>query len=314
VSVAVNVSGRQFEGSNLIEDVRTALVRSGLDPHSLVIEITETVLMREPAVIADKLRQIKQLGVRVAIDDFGTGYSSMAYLQQFPVDILKIDRSFVTGMVESAEGAALVRALVQLGKALGITTLAEGIEDEIQLYRLRAEKCDAGQGYLFAKPLSAADAERFMAERTAARSPHAPQAAGQPPAPAPATTTTITPPTTWAVGPRAAGSSAGSKVPGPGQAASTRLAPPPLPPSARRGSRNLPPYPARRLPGAPPANGGPANGAASNGAASNGGPANGGPANGAASNGAASNGARTNGDGASDASPVPGVPSAPGDA
>jgi len=168
VSVAVNVSGRQFEASNLVQDVRSALVRTGLDPHALVVEITETVLMRNPAVIAGKLRQIKQLGVRVAIDDFGTGYSSMAYLQQFPVDILKIDRSFVTGMVESAEGAALVRALVQLGKALGLTTLAEGIEDEIQLYRLRAERCDAGQGYYFAKPLAPSDAEKFMAEHAQA--------------------------------------------------------------------------------------------------------------------------------------------------
>ncbi len=168
VSVAVNVSGRQFEGSNLVNDVRGALVRSGLDPHKLVVEITETVLMRDPAAIADRLRQLKALGVRIAIDDFGTGYSSMAYLQQFPVDVLKIDRSFVMGMVESAEGAALVRALVQLGKALGLTTLAEGIEDEVQLYRLRAEKCDAGQGFLFAKPLAPSDAMKFMVERRAA--------------------------------------------------------------------------------------------------------------------------------------------------
>ncbi len=168
VSVAVNVSGRQFEGGNLVNDVRSALARSGLDPHKLVVEITETVLMRDPAAIAERLRQLKALGVRIAIDDFGTGYSSMAYLQQFPVDVLKIDRSFVTGMVESAEGGALVRALVQLGKALGLTTLAEGIEDEIQLYRLRAEKCDAGQGFLFAKPLPPSEAVQFMADRRAA--------------------------------------------------------------------------------------------------------------------------------------------------
>jgi diguanylate cyclase (GGDEF)-like protein len=189
VSVAVNVSGRQFEVGSLVHDVRNALVRTGLDPHALVVEITETVLMRDPAAIAARLRQIKQLGVRIAVDDFGTGYSSMAYLQQFPVDVLKIDRSFVTGMVESPEGAALVRALVQLGKALGLVTLAEGIEDEIQLYRLRAERCDAGQGYFYAKPLAPSDAERFIAEHTvtgpgaggdraaAASGPGAPQAA-----------------------------------------------------------------------------------------------------------------------------------------
>ena len=175
VSVAVNVSGRQFEGSDLTADVRSALVRSGLDPRSLVVEITETVLMRDPAAIAKRLHQIKALGARVAIDDFGTGYSSMAYLRQFPVDILKIDRSFVTGMVDSTEGAALVRALVQLGKALGLVTLAEGIEDEIQLHRLRAERCDFGQGYVFARPLEPVDAGRFLAARAAR--PRAPAAA-----------------------------------------------------------------------------------------------------------------------------------------
>ncbi|MFC0082070.1 putative bifunctional diguanylate cyclase/phosphodiesterase [Aciditerrimonas ferrireducens] len=177
VSVAVNVSGRQLEGDEIVRDVRAALVRSGLDPRALVVEITETVLMRDPLSIAARLRDLKALGIRVAVDDFGTGYSSMAYLQQFPVDILKIDRSFVTGMVESPEGAALVRALVQLGKALGLVTLAEGIEDELQLYRLRAEHCDAGQGYLFARPLPPDEAVRFMAERAAqlaSRGPEAP--------------------------------------------------------------------------------------------------------------------------------------------
>jgi hypothetical protein len=104
--------------------------------------------------------------VRVAIDDFGTGYSSMAYLQQFPVDILKIDRSFVSGMMDSSEGEALVHTLAQLGKALGLVTVAEGIEDEIQLSRLRMEGCDAGQGFYYARPLEAQDAERFMAEKS----------------------------------------------------------------------------------------------------------------------------------------------------
>jgi len=178
VSVAVNLSGRQLEGDEIVRDVRTALVRSGLDPRSLVVEITETVLMRDPTSIAGRLRDLKALGIRVAVDDFGTGYSSMAYLQQFPVDILKIDRSFVTGMVESPEGAALVRALVQLGKALGLETLAEGIEDELQLYRLRAEQCDEGQGYLFARPLPPEEAAHFMAVRAAQLAGHGPDRPG----------------------------------------------------------------------------------------------------------------------------------------
>ncbi|MGA2037465.1 MAG: EAL domain-containing protein, partial [Acidimicrobiales bacterium] len=124
VSISVNVSTRQFETGDLVRDVRSAVNRSGLDPHFLVIEITESVLMRDPTAIADRLRELKQVGVRIAIDDFGTGYSSLAYIRQFPVDILKIDRSFVSDMMDSNEGEALVHTLVQLGKALALVTVA----------------------------------------------------------------------------------------------------------------------------------------------------------------------------------------------
>jgi diguanylate cyclase (GGDEF)-like protein/PAS domain S-box-containing protein len=166
VSISVNKSARQFEAGNLVRDVRSALNQSGLDPRFLVIEITESVLMHDPTPIAARLRKLKQVGVRVAIDDFGTGYSSMAYLRQFPVDILKIDRSFVSDMMDSSEGEALVHTLVQLGKALGLVTVAEGIEDETQLFRLRMEECNEGQGFYYARPLEAQDAERFMAEKS----------------------------------------------------------------------------------------------------------------------------------------------------
>jgi EAL domain-containing protein (putative c-di-GMP-specific phosphodiesterase class I) len=118
--------------------------------------------------MADRLRELKRAGVRIAIDDFGTGYSSMAYLRQLPIDILKIDRSFVSDMMESSEGQALVHTLVQLGKALGIVTLAEGIEDEIQLIHLRTEDCDVGQGFYYSRPLEVQGAERFMTERAGA--------------------------------------------------------------------------------------------------------------------------------------------------
>jgi hypothetical protein len=107
----------------------------------------------------------------VAIDDFGTGYSSMAYLRQFPVDILKIDRSFVNDMTTSGEGLALVQTLVSLGKTLGLETVAEGIEDERQLHRLQREGCEKGQGFYYARPMEPADAERFIAERTGAVRP-----------------------------------------------------------------------------------------------------------------------------------------------
>jgi EAL domain-containing protein (putative c-di-GMP-specific phosphodiesterase class I) len=115
---------------------------------------------------------LKDLGVRVAIDDFGTGYSSLAYLQQFPVDQLKIDRSFIAAMDDSPEAATLIRTLVQLGRALGIETLAEGIEDVTQRDHLQAEHCDFGQGYLFARPLVAEAivpfVHRWRADATAA--------------------------------------------------------------------------------------------------------------------------------------------------
>jgi EAL domain-containing protein (putative c-di-GMP-specific phosphodiesterase class I) len=152
--VSVNVSMRQLESDALVDDVREALAATGLDPTALVLEVTETALMRDAEATADRLGRLKALGVRIAIDDFGTGYSSLAYLKRFPVDILKIDLSFIAGIAESSEALAMVRALVQLGRALGLETFAEGIEDADQLERLRAEGCDSGQGFFFAKPMT----------------------------------------------------------------------------------------------------------------------------------------------------------------
>jgi EAL domain-containing protein (putative c-di-GMP-specific phosphodiesterase class I) len=174
--MSVNVSGRQLGGDvDLLSDVRSALVDSGLEPGMLTLEVTETMLMRDAEVSARTLRALKDLGVRIAIDDFGTGYSSLAYLQQFPVDALKIDRSFIAGTSGSPEAAALMHALIQLGKTLGIETLAEGIEERGQLQRLQLEECDSGQGFLFARPLSPADLEQFVS--TLPNSPVPPLAA-----------------------------------------------------------------------------------------------------------------------------------------
>ena len=128
ISVAVNVSARQLETDDFIADVAHALAGSRLKPSALTLEITETALMRNPEQTARRLHAVKDLGVRVAIDDFGTGYSSFAHLKQFPVDALKIDRSFISQLSENPEGETLLRTLVQLGKALSIETLAEGIE------------------------------------------------------------------------------------------------------------------------------------------------------------------------------------------
>jgi len=162
VGVAVNVSARQLETDQFVGDVRTALARSGLPARALTLEITETALMRNPEQTARRLHAIKELGARVAIDDFGTGYSSFAHLKQFPVDALKIDRSFLSQLSENPEGETLLRTLVQLGKALSMETVAEGIELHDQLSLLRDECCDSGQGFLFARPLTVEDAEAFM--------------------------------------------------------------------------------------------------------------------------------------------------------
>jgi diguanylate cyclase (GGDEF)-like protein len=163
LGLAVNVSGRQLDTDELIDHVRDALRNSGLPPSALTLEITETTLMRDPQATAWRLEALKELGVRVAVDDFGTGYSSMAYLRQFPVDALKIDRSFVSGMSTSRHSAALVNTLVRLGQMLDLETVAEGIEDHAQLDALRLQGCTHGQGFLFARPLGASALEELLA-------------------------------------------------------------------------------------------------------------------------------------------------------
>ncbi len=165
IGMAVNVSARQLDSDQLIADIEGALADSGLEPEALTIEITETTLMRNVEETVRRLTAIKELGVRVAIDDFGTGYSSLAHLQQFPVDALKIDRSFIAGLSRNKEGETLIHTLVQLGKALSLETFAEGIEQQQQLSKLIDEDCDSGQGFLFARPLDVAATEAFMQNR-----------------------------------------------------------------------------------------------------------------------------------------------------
>jgi diguanylate cyclase (GGDEF)-like protein len=162
IAMAVNVSGRQLDTDELIADIELALGDSGLPAEALTIEITETTLMRNIEETTRRLTEIKRLGVRIAIDDFGTGYSSLAHLQRFPVDALKIDRSFISGLRSNKEGETLIHTLVQLGKALSIETFAEGIEQEDELSLLKDEECDNGQGFLFARPLDVAAIEAFF--------------------------------------------------------------------------------------------------------------------------------------------------------
>jgi diguanylate cyclase (GGDEF)-like protein len=162
IGMAVNVSGRQLDSDQVIADIELALSHSGLDPEALTIELTETMLMRNVDETARRLIAVKELGVRIAIDDFGTGYSSLAHLQRFPVDALKIDRSFISGLNQNEQGETLIHTLVQLGKALSIETFAEGIEQPHELSMLREEDCTGGQGFLYARPLDSAATEAFL--------------------------------------------------------------------------------------------------------------------------------------------------------
>jgi diguanylate cyclase (GGDEF)-like protein len=171
LSISVNVSGRQLDHDELIDDVRSALEESGMEPSALTVEITETALMKDPEATARRLNAIKELGVRVAVDDFGTGYSSLAYLRQFPVDTLKIDRAFVQGIASSKESAALIQTLIDLGKTLNLETLGEGIEDLAQLEHLQRARCDSGQGFLYARPLEADALTEFLSSRPADQLP-----------------------------------------------------------------------------------------------------------------------------------------------
>ncbi|HWT89500.1 MAG TPA: EAL domain-containing protein, partial [Solirubrobacterales bacterium] len=160
--LSVNVSQLQLDTDDLIDDVKRALATSGLAPEALTLEITETTLMSNAEETARRLHELKRLGVRIAVDDFGTGYSSLSHLRQFPVDVLKIDRSFVSQLAEGGENEILLHTLVQLGKALEIETTAEGIERPQDLSLIRDQECDNGQGFLFTRPLSAQDADSFF--------------------------------------------------------------------------------------------------------------------------------------------------------
>jgi len=164
-SVSVNLAAKQLDDDNLSADVRDALRVSGLDPRRLVLEITESDVMREPEAARVKLEALKALGLRLAIDDFGTGYSSLSYLQYFPVDELKIDRSFVKRIEVGDRDAALVRTIVSLARSLSVEVVAEGVEELGQEQYLRSIACDIGQGYLYSRPLPAADIGTFMARR-----------------------------------------------------------------------------------------------------------------------------------------------------
>jgi EAL domain-containing protein (putative c-di-GMP-specific phosphodiesterase class I) len=160
--VAVNLSAHQLRDPGLVADVHAALARAGLPPDRLTLEITESILVEDPDAAVEQLRALKGLGVRVAIDDFGTGYSSLSYLTRFPIDTLKIDRSFVASLSSGPDGNTVARIIVELGQALGLDVIAEGVEREDQLASLLDLGCRRGQGYLFAHAVDAESIETFL--------------------------------------------------------------------------------------------------------------------------------------------------------
>jgi diguanylate cyclase (GGDEF)-like protein len=155
ISIFVNVSAQQLSRDGFAEDVRRALETSGIDPSLLALEITETTLMHDVAAAGERLKEIKALGVRVAIDDFGTGYASLSQLQRMPVDILKIDSSFVAALSDAGQGRELLEAILGVGQALSLTVVAEGVETQVQLTALEEMGCERAQGYLLGRPCAA---------------------------------------------------------------------------------------------------------------------------------------------------------------
>jgi diguanylate cyclase (GGDEF)-like protein len=171
LSVAVNISAAQFRNPGLMQVIVGALATSGLHPTRLEIEITETVLLQNRETTLAVLRQLRELGIRIAMDDFGTGYSSLTYLQCFPFDKIKIDRSFVKDITENTGSLNIVRAVAALAKGMGMTATAEGVETSEQLDRITSEGCTEMQGFLFSRPVPASEIERLFLSRHEAGKP-----------------------------------------------------------------------------------------------------------------------------------------------
>ncbi len=167
LTVSVNLSPRQCQHPRLVADVARTLEATGLDPRTLTLEITESLVLQDTGVTAATLAALKALGVHLAIDDFGTGYASLSYLKRFPADMLKIDRSFVDGLGQDTQATAIVRSLVALARTLALDVTGEGIETATQRAALLELGCEQGQGYLFARPLPPAETDALLAQAVA---------------------------------------------------------------------------------------------------------------------------------------------------
>jgi EAL domain-containing protein (putative c-di-GMP-specific phosphodiesterase class I) len=170
--VAVNVSGVQFRDGSLVRRVSGAIDAAGIEADMIELEFTESALIEHSSVVGKAIRALKDLGLTIALDDFGTGYSSMSYLRHFPIDILKIDRSFVREiMSRTGRSAPLVDAIIAMAKSLGLSTVAEGVENESQWHYLRAREANHAQGFLFCKPLPVDALERWHIDWLHTRQP-----------------------------------------------------------------------------------------------------------------------------------------------
>ena len=157
VAVAVNLSAAQFGSSDLVAIVSAALEASGLEPRRLELEVTESLILDQDPATVETLHRLRRLGVRIALDDFGTGYSSLSYLRSFPFDKIKIDQSFVRDLSQRPDCVAIVGAVAQLARSLAMATVAEGVETEDHLAKVRASGCTEAQGYLFSRPVPGKD-------------------------------------------------------------------------------------------------------------------------------------------------------------
>ncbi|MNT04193.1 Phytochrome-like protein cph2 [compost metagenome] len=166
LTVSINLSARQFAQHDLVQQVGSIIAETGIRPECVRLEITESVSMADSERTTAVLEQLHDLGVRISIDDFGTGYSSLSYLHRFHLDVLKIDRSFVTQLDQCPEGLQIVQTILGLARALGIEAVAEGVETERHLAVLKSLDCDFGQGYLFARPLSATAFAGLLKEKS----------------------------------------------------------------------------------------------------------------------------------------------------
>ncbi len=162
--VTVNISGRQFRKAGFVDEVREVIEDSGADPAMLKLEITESMLMENPQRMANILERLKSLGLSLAMDDFGTGYSSLSYLNRFPIDVIKIDRSFIRRMFQGRRDTKLVRTIVSLGRGMDMDVVAEGVEELGQVDTLQDMGCELAQGYYYSKPLPAEEATRLLKE------------------------------------------------------------------------------------------------------------------------------------------------------